>query len=110
MQCEVQPKGLTAQVTDGVTDGPAFNTKEEYMARLRVLAKNQLTPEFAKYVERAAASGQEQATLFQVLGHCPEMFQAYFQFYFPWHTSGSVDPVLKELVRIKMAQLNDCFT
>jgi hypothetical protein len=80
------------------------------MARLSVLEKDQLTLEFAKYVERAAASGEEQATLFQVLGHCPEMFHAYFQFYFPWHTSGSVDPVLKELVRIKMAQLNDCFT
>ncbi len=80
------------------------------MARLRVLDTHQLTPEFAKYAEGAAASGPEQATLFQVLGHCPEMFQAYFQFYFPWHTRGSVDPVLKELLRLKMAQLNDCFT
>ena len=80
------------------------------MSRLSVLETNQLTPEFAKHVERAALSGVEQATMFQVLGHCPEMFQAYFQFYFPWHTSGSVDPVLKELVRIKMAQLNNCFT
>lgn len=33
-----------------------------------------------------------------------------FQFYFPWHTSGSVEPVLKELVRLKIAQLNNCFT
>ena len=80
------------------------------MSRLSVLEKNQLTPEFAKHAERAAVSGAEQATLFQVLGHCPEMFEAYFQFYFPRHTGGSVDPVLKELVRIKMAQLNNCFT
>ena len=80
------------------------------MSRLRVLEPNQLTPEFAKHVERAAVSGVEQATMFQVLGHCPEMFQAYFQFYFPWHTGGSVDPVLKELVRLKIAQLNNCFT
>ncbi|MBI3827499.1 MAG: carboxymuconolactone decarboxylase family protein [Candidatus Rokubacteria bacterium] len=48
--------------------------------------------------------------MFQVLGHCPEMLQAYFQFYFPWHTSGSVEPVLKELVRLRIAQLNNCFT
>jgi len=80
------------------------------MARLRVLEKNQLTPRLAKYAERAAATGPEQAILFQVLGHCPEMFETYFQFYFPWHTTGSVDAVLKELVRIRIAQLNDCFT
>ena len=55
-------------------------------------------------------TGPEQAIMFQVLGHCPEMFETYFQFYFPWHTTGSVDAVLKELLRIRIAQLNDCFT
>ena len=80
------------------------------MARVSVLEKNRLTPHLAKYAERAAASGPEQAIMFQVLGHCPEMFETYFQFYFPWHASGSVDPVLKELVRLRIAQLNDCFT
>ena len=77
------------------------------MSRLSVLEKNQLTPEFAKHVELAAAG---QAIMFQVLGHCPEMFQVYFRFYFPWHTGGSVEPVLKEFVRLKIAQLNNCFT
>lgn len=77
------------------------------MARLSVLEKSQLSPEIAKQVELA---GAEQAILFRVLGHSPEMFQAYFRFYFPWHTGGSVEPVLKELVRLKIAQINDCFT
>ena len=80
------------------------------MARVNVLEKNRLTPKLAKYAERASVSGPEQAIMFQVLGHCPEMFETYFQFYFPWHTSGSVDPVLKELVRLRIAQLNNCFT
>ena len=80
------------------------------MARVSVLEKNRLTPQLAKYAERASVSGPEQAILFQVLGHCPEMFETYFQFYFPGHTSGSVDPVLKELVRLRIAQLNNCFT
>lgn len=83
---------------------------EAGMARVRVLEKSELTPALAKYAERAAAGGPEQATLFQVLGHAPELSRAYFQFYFPGHTGGSVDPVLKELVRIRVAQLNDCFT
>jgi hypothetical protein len=61
------------------------------MARLRVLETKQLSPELAKYAERAAVGGQEQATLFQALGHCPEMFETYLRFYFDWHTSGSVD-------------------
>jgi alkylhydroperoxidase family enzyme len=95
---------------DEGTDEPPLDPKEGGMARLRVLEKNQLTPRLAKYAERASAAGPEQATMFQVLGHCPEMFEAYFQFYFTWHTAGSVDAVLKELVRIRIAQLNDCFT
>ena len=80
------------------------------MSRLSALEREQLTPELAKYAERAAVSGPEQALMFQVLGHCPEMFETYFRFYFRWHTGGSVDPVLKELVRLKVAQLNKCFT
>lgn len=80
------------------------------MSRLSALERDQLTPELAKYAERAAVSGPEQTLMFQVLGHCPEMFAGYFQFYFRWHTSGSIDSVLKELVRLKVAQLNNCFT
>ena len=80
------------------------------MARVSVPEKHRLTPQLAKYAERASVSGPEQAIMFQVLGHCPEMFETYLQFYFPWHTGGSVDPVLKELVRLRIAQLNNCFT
>jgi len=32
------------------------------------------------------------------------------QFYLRAHTSGVVSATLKELVRLKVAQLNDCFT
>jgi hypothetical protein len=38
------------------------------------------------------------------------MTQAFFQFYLPWHEGGVVPPVIKELVRLKVAQLNNCFT
>ena len=81
------------------------------MARLSVLGKDQLTPEFATLAEQAETTPPYlKSTVFQVLGHCPEMFQSYFQFYFPWHEGGTVSPVIKELVRLKIAQLNDCFT
>ncbi len=80
------------------------------MARLSLLKRDQLTSALAKYAERAAVSGPEQALMFQVLGHCPEMFETYSPFYFRWHTTGRIDPVLKELVRLKVAHLNNCFT
>ncbi len=79
------------------------------MSRLSILAKDQLTPEFAALAEQGEAINVH-ATVFQVLGHCPEMYQSYFQFYFPWHEGGTVSPVIKELVRLKIAQLNNCFT
>lgn len=80
------------------------------MARLSVLETHQLTPTVAKYAERAAAGGPEQALMFQVLGHRPEMVETFMQFYLRAHTSGVVSTTLKELVRLKVARLNDCFT
>jgi hypothetical protein len=51
------------------------------MARLSVLAKDQLTPEFAALAEQAEAFNIH-ATVSQVLAHCPDMTQAFFQFLF----------------------------
>ena len=78
------------------------------MSRLSVLHKSQLTPEFADLAEKAEATGH--ATVFQVLGHRPEMFHNYFQFYYPAHENGTVSALIKELVRLRIAQLNNCFT
>jgi hypothetical protein len=79
------------------------------MARLSVLAKDQLTPECAALAEQAEAFNIH-ATVLQVLGHCPDMTQAFFQFYLPWHEGGVVAPVIRGVVRLKVAQLNNCFT
>jgi hypothetical protein len=79
------------------------------MSRLSVLPTEQLTPEFAELAKQAEAFNIH-ATVSQVLGHCPDMTQAFFQFYLPWHEGGVVAPVIKELVRLKIAQLNNCFT
>ena len=79
------------------------------MARLSVLAKDQFTPEFAALAEQAEAFNIH-ATVSQVLAHCPDMIQSFFQFYLRWHEGGVVAPVIKELVRLKIAQLNNCFT
>jgi hypothetical protein len=36
------------------------------------------------------------------------MYEAYYQFLYPLHTAGVVEPALKELVRLKIADLNEC--
>ena len=46
----------------------------------------------------------------RVLGHRPDMIESYFKFYYPLHNGGIVDPALKELVRLKIASLNQCLT
>ena len=81
------------------------------MSRLSGLEKAQLDPEFTALVEKAEATGDYiNATRFKILGHRPDMFKSFFQFYRPAHESGVVDVVLKELVRLKIAQLNSCKT
>jgi hypothetical protein len=44
------------------------------------------------------------------LGHRPDMIENYFKFYYPLHNGGIVDPALKEMVRLKIASLNQCLT
>ena len=50
------------------------------MSRLRVLPKEKLTPEFAKMTETVEETGN--GTVFQVLGHRPDMFESYFKFHY----------------------------
>jgi hypothetical protein len=81
------------------------------MARLSLIEKEQLPPAFAALAEKGeTASPFIKSTFYQILAHCPEMYQQYFPFYNSWHEGGKVAPVIKELARLKVAQCNDCFT
>lgn len=81
------------------------------MARLSLIEKEQLPPAFAALAEKGeTASPFIKSTFYQILAHCPEMYQQYFPFYNTWHEGGKVAPVIKELARLKVAQCNDCFT
>ncbi|MBI1728344.1 MAG: carboxymuconolactone decarboxylase family protein, partial [Candidatus Rokubacteria bacterium] len=48
--------------------------------------------------------------IFQAMGNLPEAFKAYWAFYAPLRLGGVLDAKLKELVRLKIAALNDCAT
>lgn len=79
------------------------------MSRLSILPDEGLPEEMRRQARAADKSGAG-STVLRVLGHRPDMIEAYFKFYYPLHNSGIVDPVLKELVRLRIASLNQCLT
>ena len=79
------------------------------MARIALLADAELPQDKAEQIAAIEASGAD-ASVLRAVAHRPEMFDAYFSFYYPAHQGGIVEPTLKELVRLKIARLNDCFT
>ena len=79
------------------------------MARIRLLEDNELSPEVAQRIKAAEAAGTDASAL-RGLAHHQDFFDKYNQFYIPAHNEGLIEPELKELVRLKIARLNDCFT
>ncbi len=79
------------------------------MSRLSILPNEQLPEELRKQAKAADEAGAG-STVLRVLGHRPDMIQSYFNFYFPLHNGGIVDPALKEMVRLRIAELNQCLT
>jgi hypothetical protein len=79
------------------------------MSRLSVPSNEELIGDLRKQAESIDATGAD-STVLRVLGHRPDMIETYFKFYYPLHSGGIVDPALKELVRLKIASLNQCLT
>jgi hypothetical protein len=81
------------------------------MARLDLIPRAQLDAEL-----RDTLAAFEQAcpdfnpAVFQAMGHNPALSNAFYRFYIPARLNGLLDSKLKELVRLKIAQLNECFT
>jgi hypothetical protein len=73
------------------------------VARLEVLEPDAIAdPELRRM---ALASGDE---MYGVYGHCPDLFAAFLRFYRPTKYAGHLPFALKELVRLKIAALNEC--
>ena len=79
------------------------------MARIRLMEDEELSAEVLERVRATEAAGAD-ASVLRAVAHLPEMFDRYFEFYYPAHQGGCVEADLKELVRLKIARLNDCFT
>ena len=77
--------------------------------RVRLLSNEELSPGTLKQVQAIENTGGDTSVL-RAVAHRQDMFDRYFQFYYPAHQEGIVEADLKELVRLKIARLNDCST
>lgn len=74
------------------------------MARLEVLSAEAVDdPELREMMQ--ATGGDE---MFGVYGHHPSLFKSFLDFYLPAKFEGLLPFALKELVRLRVAELNDC--
>jgi alkylhydroperoxidase family enzyme len=79
------------------------------MARVKLIPTERLDPVLRDLTEQAVRHRQN-PSIFQAMGHLPGAFKAYWNFYAPLRLEGVLDAKLKELVRLKIAALNDCAT
>jgi len=79
------------------------------MARIRLLDNDEFPSAERQGLIESEAAGRDTTTQ-RALAHRQDMFDRYFEFYYDAHEHGVVEPELKELVRLKIARLNDCFT
>lgn len=79
------------------------------MARIRLVPEKELSPGLRQIAKEAEAHRLNPA-IFQAAGNLPETFEAFWSFYSPLKLQGLLDSRLKELVRLKIANLNQCDT
>ena len=79
------------------------------MARIRLIPNEELTPGLRQIAKDAEAHRLNPA-IFQAAGNLPHSFEAFWSFYSPLKLDGLLASRLKELVRLKIADLNECAT
>ncbi|HSG90182.1 MAG TPA: hypothetical protein VLA56_13300 [Pseudomonadales bacterium] len=79
------------------------------MSRIRLFTDEELAPAQREQAQALEAKGGD-ASVLRAIANRQDMFDDYFRFYYPAHQGGTVEMELKELMRLKIARLNDCFT
>ena len=79
------------------------------MSRIELQDNQALEPHILEAAMSIEASGGDSSTL-RGLANSQALFDSYFKFYLPARAGNSVDEALIELVRLKIARHNDCFT
>ena len=79
------------------------------MARIALKQDHELDPHILEAVQAIEASGADSSTM-RGLANSQALFDSYFKFYMPARAGNSIAEELIELVRLKIARHNDCFT
>ena len=77
------------------------------MSRIPPVPSRELGAFFEARVERDEAEGRA-STLNAVLAHRPDLFERYFDFFYPAHETGVLETRIKEIARLEIARLNGC--
>jgi hypothetical protein len=79
------------------------------MARIQLLPDKQLDEATRKAVQAMEAAGQDTSTA-RGLANAQGLFNSYFKFYGPAREGTSISAEMIEMVRLRIARHNDCFT
>jgi hypothetical protein len=79
------------------------------MARIALKQDDELEPHILEAVQAIEASGADSSTM-RGLANSQALFDSYFKFYMPARAGTSIPEELIELVWLKIARHNDCFT
>ena len=72
------------------------------MSRVRLLSDEELDSGFQKML------GTEDEMYARVIAHWPDVVRSFAKFYRPLRQEGLLDAKLKELVRLRIAGINNC--
>lgn len=79
------------------------------MSRVSLKGDEELPPQVLKQVKAVEAMGGDSSTM-RGLAHRQSLFDGFFKWYGQARQGEAVEEELIELVRLKIARLNDCFT
>ena len=79
------------------------------MARIRLLPDEELDEKTRAAAQEMETNGLDTSTL-RGLANSQDFFNSYYQFYYPARQGRSLSEELIEMVRLRIARQNDCFT
>jgi hypothetical protein len=77
-------------------------------ARIKPVDEDHVSPDIREYFRLAEARGAPNATLLRILARDPSSLRIFYESWNSSFYSGRIDHLLKEIVRVRMAQLRGC--
>lgn len=78
------------------------------MARVKLLTLEEMEPELREWFGKMQSRGSEMLNIYRVFAHSPEVCQTYMRFVNRVLFKMKLDPKLRELVILRVAQLTQC--